>query len=66
MAPPRFGMVAGEASGDLLAGLLLDGMRRRWPGAWYKLLTRPWYAVLPSGRITKASGVRVALNRFTS
>lgn len=24
-------MVAGEASGDLLAGLLLDGMRRRWP-----------------------------------
>ena len=25
-------MVAGEASGDLLAGLLLDGMRARWPG----------------------------------
>jgi lipid-A-disaccharide synthase len=25
-------MVAGEASGDLLAGLLLDGLRRRWPG----------------------------------
>ena len=25
-------MVAGEASGDLLAGLLLDGMKRRWPG----------------------------------
>ncbi len=24
-------MVAGEASGDLLAGLLLDGMLRRWP-----------------------------------
>ena len=24
-------MVAGEASGDLLAGLLLDGMRARWP-----------------------------------
>ncbi len=24
-------MVAGEASGDLLAGLLLDGMRDRWP-----------------------------------
>ena len=24
-------MVAGEASGDLLAGLLLDGMQRRWP-----------------------------------
>ena len=24
-------MVAGEASGDLLAGLLLDGLLRRWP-----------------------------------
>ena len=28
---PRFAMVAGEASGDLLAGLLLDGMKARWP-----------------------------------
>ena len=28
---PRFAMVAGEASGDLLAGLLLGGMRQRWP-----------------------------------
>jgi len=27
----RLGMVAGEASGDLLAGLVLDGMRARWP-----------------------------------
>ena len=27
----RFAMVAGEASGDMLAGLLLDGLRRRWP-----------------------------------
>ncbi|WP_342129420.1 lipid-A-disaccharide synthase [Hydrogenophaga sp. OTU3427] len=25
-------MVAGESSGDLLAGLLLDGLHRRWPG----------------------------------
>ncbi|ODT29682.1 MAG: lipid-A-disaccharide synthase [Hydrogenophaga sp. SCN 70-13] len=25
-------MVAGEASGDLLAGLLLGGLRQRWPG----------------------------------
>lgn len=31
MSDPRFAMVAGEASGDLLAGLLLDGMRGRWP-----------------------------------
>ncbi len=32
MKAPRFGLVAGEASGDLLAGLLLDGLRARWPG----------------------------------
>jgi lipid-A-disaccharide synthase len=29
--PLRLGLVAGEASGDLLAGLLLSGVRRRWP-----------------------------------
>ena len=28
---PRFAMVAGETSGDLLAGLLLDGLKARWP-----------------------------------
>jgi lipid-A-disaccharide synthase len=28
---PQFALVAGEASGDLLAGLLLDGMQQRWP-----------------------------------
>jgi lipid-A-disaccharide synthase len=28
---PRLAMVAGEASGDLLAGLLLGGLRQRWP-----------------------------------
>ena len=27
----RFAMVAGEASGDVLAGLLLEGLRARWP-----------------------------------
>jgi lipid-A-disaccharide synthase len=31
MDSPRFAMVAGEASGDLLAGLLLEGMKSRWP-----------------------------------
>jgi lipid-A-disaccharide synthase len=35
MAPiagdPRFSMVAGEASGDLLASLLLGGLKARWP-----------------------------------
>lgn len=28
---PRIAMVAGETSGDLLAGLLLDGLRAQWP-----------------------------------
>jgi lipid-A-disaccharide synthase len=28
---PRIALVAGEASGDLLAGLLLQGLRARWP-----------------------------------
>ena len=28
---PRFAMVAGEASGDLLAGLLMDGLHVHWP-----------------------------------
>jgi lipid-A-disaccharide synthase len=30
-AAPRIAMVAGEASGDLLAALLLDGLHARWP-----------------------------------
>lgn len=29
--PLRVAMVAGEASGDLLSGLLLDGLLQRWP-----------------------------------
>jgi lipid-A-disaccharide synthase len=29
---PRLGMVAGETSGDLLASLLLRGLKARWPG----------------------------------
>ena len=28
---PTLAMVAGETSGDLLAGLLLDGLKTRWP-----------------------------------
>jgi lipid-A-disaccharide synthase len=31
MTAARFAMVAGEASGDLLGGLLLDGLHQRWP-----------------------------------
>ncbi len=30
-SPKRFALVAGETSGDLLAGLLLGGVRERWP-----------------------------------
>ena len=30
-AAPRIALVAGETSGDLLAGLLLDGMQALWP-----------------------------------
>jgi lipid-A-disaccharide synthase len=29
--PPHIAMVAGETSGDLLGGLLLDGLQQRWP-----------------------------------
>ncbi|MDB5869148.1 MAG: lipid-A-disaccharide synthase [Polaromonas sp.] len=32
VAAPTIAMVAGETSGDLLAGLLLDGLKARWPG----------------------------------
>lgn len=31
MSQPNFALVAGETSGDLLAGLLLQGCRTRWP-----------------------------------
>jgi lipid-A-disaccharide synthase len=32
MTQPRFGMVAGEASSDLIASLMLAGLQQRWPG----------------------------------
>lgn len=32
VADPRLALVAGEASGDLLASLLLQGLKARWPG----------------------------------
>ncbi|BEU97326.1 lipid-A-disaccharide synthase [Acidovorax sp. DW039] len=31
VSDPRIAMVAGEASGDLLAGLMLDGLQQKWP-----------------------------------
>ena len=30
-SPLTLAMVAGETSGDLLAGLLMGGMKQRWP-----------------------------------
>ena len=31
-ASPKLAMVAGEASGDLLAALMIGGLKQRWPG----------------------------------
>ena len=55
---PQFSLVAGEASGDLLAGLLLDGMQQRWPhmqasgigGA--RMLERGFKAWWPSDKLS--------------
>ena len=55
---PQFSLVAGEASGDLLAGLLLDGMKQRWPrmqasgigGA--RMLERGFKAWWPSDKLS--------------
>lgn len=54
---PRVAMVAGEASGDLLAGLLLDGMQVRWPGlqalgiGGAQMQQRGFQALWPSDRL---------------
>ena len=55
---PQFALVAGEASGDLLAGLLLDAMQQRWPhmqangigGA--RMLERGFKAWWPSDKLS--------------
>ena len=50
-------MVAGEASGDLLAGLVLDGLRARWPGlqssgiGGQQMIQRGFQAQWPSERL---------------
>jgi lipid-A-disaccharide synthase len=55
---PRFSLVAGEASGDLLAGLLIDGLKQKWPqmqtsgigGA--RMLERGFKAWWPSDKLS--------------
>jgi lipid-A-disaccharide synthase len=55
---PRLALVAGEASGDLLASLLLQGLAERWPGARAagiggpKMLARGFEAWWPSEKLS--------------
>ncbi len=62
---PRMAMVAGETSGDLLAGLLLDGFRARWPGlrsvgiGGPQMALRGFTAWWPSGKLAVRGYVEV-------
>jgi lipid-A-disaccharide synthase len=57
MLAPQVAMVAGEASGDLLAGLVLDGLRTRWPDLQSRgiggpqMVQRGFDALWPSERL---------------
>ena len=57
MPKPHVAMVAGEASGDLLAGLVLDGLRARWPDMQSsgiggpQMVARGFDALWPSDRL---------------
>ena len=57
MPNPHVAMVAGEASGDLLAGLVLDGLRARWPDLQAsgiggpQMVARGFDALWPSDRL---------------
>jgi lipid-A-disaccharide synthase len=54
---PLVAMVAGEASGDVLAGLLLEGMKARWPALHTggiggpQMVGRGFHAVWPSEKL---------------
>ena len=58
-------MVAGETSGDLLAGILLDGFRARWPGLWAggiggaQMIRRDFEAWWPSEKLAVRGYVEV-------
>lgn len=64
-AAPRLAMVAGEASGDLLAGLLLRGLLARWPDARCmgiggpRMIERGFDAWWPSDRLAVRGYVEV-------
>jgi lipid-A-disaccharide synthase len=55
---PTFSLVAGEASGDLLAGLLLDGLLQQWPSmqssgiGGARMLERGFKALWPSDKLS--------------
>ncbi|MEP6963865.1 MAG: lipid-A-disaccharide synthase, partial [Polaromonas sp.] len=58
-------MVAGETSGDLLAGLLLDGLQKRWPGLMsggiggHQMVSRGFNAWWPSEKLAVRGYVEV-------
>ncbi len=65
MDTPRVAMVAGETSGDLLAGLLLDGLKSRWPEAQTKgiggpqMVKRGFQAWWPSDKLAVRGYIEV-------
>ena len=62
---PFIAMVAGETSGDLLAGLLLDGCTAKWPGlsacgiGGPQMIRRGFKAWWPSGKLAVRGYVEV-------
>ncbi len=64
-ATPSIAMVAGETSGDLLAGLLLDGLQKRWPGltssgiGGHQMVSRGFKAWWPSEKLAVRGYVEV-------
>ena len=64
-AGASFAMVAGETSGDLLAGLLIDGLKTRWPAltcggiGGSQMVTRGFQAWWPSEKLAVRGYVEV-------